>query len=72
MSLLARRLQQRALDELRKQTNMLVDTSVTPQGPNQPRSDTATPHDPACQMAATGRLDDTCGRCRTILAIAGS
>jgi hypothetical protein len=70
MSLLARRLQQRALDELRKQTNMLVDTSVGPPAPSKPAA-ADTVHDPACHMAATGRLDEGCGRCRTVLDIAG-
>lgn len=71
MSLLARRLQQRALDELRKQTNMLVDPTVSPPAVSKPAvADTA--HDPICQMAITGRLDEGCGRCRTVQDIAGS
>lgn len=66
VSVFARRLQQRALDEIRKQTTMLVgDLYVAPVAPVV----TAAAHDANCQMAASGRLDPACGRCRAILNI---
>ena len=73
MSALGRRLQQRALSELRKQASMLVeDTDVAAPGSTGPRADTSTHHDPTCRMAESGRLDFGCRRCQAILTIAGS
>jgi hypothetical protein len=66
MSLLARRLQQRALDEIRRQTNLLVGDLYAAPSSSPP---VTTSHDSACQMATTGRLDEACGRCRAILNI---
>ena len=72
MSLFARRLQQRALDEIRKQTTMLVgDLYVAPPVSDQPPAAAATSHEAGCQMATSGRLDETCARCRAVLNIAG-
>ncbi len=69
---MSRRLGQRALDELRKQTMMLVDTTEGGASPAPEAAATTTTHDPSCQLDASGRLDETCGRCRTILTIADS
>jgi hypothetical protein len=72
MSLFARRVQQRAVDEIRKQTNLLVgDLSTFGQLPKDAPAATPTDHDDACQMAVTGRLDESCARCRAVLGMAG-
>jgi hypothetical protein len=70
VSLFARRVQQRALDEIRKQTTLLVGDLYEAPRPSPPPASTS--HDAACQMATTGRLDETCPRCRAVLNIAGS
>jgi hypothetical protein len=69
MSLFARRVQQRALDEIRRQTNLLVGDLSTF---GQLQKDAPTVHDAGCQMAVSGKLDEGCARCRAVLGMAGS